>query len=513
MKARAFLITLFISPVGLAQNHSKNAAAAPSTIESLPRVSVNDYSVSCGGQNYTVRANPIGLTISDEEGNAISNLVTTIQDDDSNFFKFISANYNLDNTKRKKEDTLNYENRTGLQSKFDNADIYTGNNIGTRIVNGGRVDDFVERRAGWQSLRFALLPVGTVGNAVGSFINSGEKINPFLAGQLHYVVSQELALETDPARIEDLKNLQKELLHAGVGSMLFRLPDSEKTFGFLAEKLSAAKEAIENSGANVPVFAYFGQNFPGDMTLMASGALAARAFQEKNPALYEKARRYHGSRALIPEWEKAIKNTTETAFAIKDVLCSSIENHERFLSRDHKKALKKIQSLTAKLEKKLGVRTVFKDGVVGDLAEANGESDFQEKLNGLQNALTLQKMATALRDRTLSDTEIAHTLGTLTIKSANLRSLIKDLTHSNSTESEREKISELQEFAEKKPGEKFILNFESKKISCREKTFEFEIPEERRKSLLDGSWDTLGLLLSNLKKVKEKAKELPYLNF
>ena len=76
----------------------------------------------------------------------------------------------------------------------------------------------------------------------------------------------------------------------------------------------------------------------------------------------------------------------------------------------------------------------------------------------------------------------------------------------------KENIEKLQNRSEKNAEEKFVLNLENSEVSFKEEKIKINISEERRKSLLDGSWDTLGLLLSNLEKTKEKAKELPYLD-
>ena len=76
----------------------------------------------------------------------------------------------------------------------------------------------------------------------------------------------------------------------------------------------------------------------------------------------------------------------------------------------------------------------------------------------------------------------------------------------------KENIEKLQNHSEKNAEEKFVLNLENSEVSFKEEKIKINISEERRKSLLDGSWDTLGLLLSNLEKTKEKAKELPYLD-
>lgn len=75
---------------------------------------------------------------------------------------------------------------------------------------------------------------------------------------------------------------------------------------------------------------------------------------------------------------------------------------------------------------------------------------------------------------------------------------------------ERE-IFELMDFAEKNPSKEIEINLSLKKISFNGKTFSFEIPESARKSLTDGTWDTLAQLLSEKEKIQETAKKLPYL--
>ncbi|MFH1391598.1 MAG: 3-isopropylmalate dehydratase small subunit [Candidatus Diapherotrites archaeon] len=72
-------------------------------------------------------------------------------------------------------------------------------------------------------------------------------------------------------------------------------------------------------------------------------------------------------------------------------------------------------------------------------------------------------------------------------------------------------IEKLQESASKSDSE-FVVDIENKKIIFNGEFVPIEIPEARRKSLLDGSWDTLGILVSALDKTKEKVSKIPYLN-
>jgi 3-isopropylmalate/(R)-2-methylmalate dehydratase small subunit len=79
------------------------------------------------------------------------------------------------------------------------------------------------------------------------------------------------------------------------------------------------------------------------------------------------------------------------------------------------------------------------------------------------------------------------------------------------TVGERE-IDELMRLADAKPETSFALDIQAKKLSYDGKSIAVDIPETYRKALVDGSWDSTGMLRGNLEKVKATAAKLPYMS-
>ncbi|HEY6197758.1 MAG TPA: 3-isopropylmalate dehydratase small subunit [Candidatus Binatia bacterium] len=79
------------------------------------------------------------------------------------------------------------------------------------------------------------------------------------------------------------------------------------------------------------------------------------------------------------------------------------------------------------------------------------------------------------------------------------------------TVGERE-IEELMRLADSKPETSFALDIQAKKLSYDGKSFAVDIPETYRKALVEGSWDSTGMLRANLEKVKATAAKLPYMS-
>jgi 3-isopropylmalate/(R)-2-methylmalate dehydratase small subunit len=79
------------------------------------------------------------------------------------------------------------------------------------------------------------------------------------------------------------------------------------------------------------------------------------------------------------------------------------------------------------------------------------------------------------------------------------------------TVDERE-IEELMRLTESRPETSFALDVQGKKLSYGEKSIAVEIPETYRKALVDGSWDSTGMLRANLDKVRATAAKLPYMS-
>ncbi len=78
------------------------------------------------------------------------------------------------------------------------------------------------------------------------------------------------------------------------------------------------------------------------------------------------------------------------------------------------------------------------------------------------------------------------------------------------TVGERE-IEDLMGLADSKPETSFALDIEAKRLAYDGKSIPVDIPETHRKALVDGSWDSTGMLRANLDKVKATAAKLPYM--
>lgn len=73
-------------------------------------------------------------------------------------------------------------------------------------------------------------------------------------------------------------------------------------------------------------------------------------------------------------------------------------------------------------------------------------------------------------------------------------------------------VRALQDFVEKENPEAMLnLSLEEKTLSYDDESIPISIAEGRRKNLLEGSWNTLGLLVSGLRETREKAGKLPYM--
>ncbi len=73
-----------------------------------------------------------------------------------------------------------------------------------------------------------------------------------------------------------------------------------------------------------------------------------------------------------------------------------------------------------------------------------------------------------------------------------------------------EHIAALQEAAERDPAIEWHLSLESMTLSGGELEVPVRLPENRRKALLEGFWDSTATLVANADKVKEVAARLPY---
>lgn len=76
----------------------------------------------------------------------------------------------------------------------------------------------------------------------------------------------------------------------------------------------------------------------------------------------------------------------------------------------------------------------------------------------------------------------------------------------------KEELLALQKLAEDKPETEFVIDLKNMSLEAGALRPKISMPESRRKALLEGSWDSTGLLAANANKVKELAASLPYLN-
>ena len=74
-------------------------------------------------------------------------------------------------------------------------------------------------------------------------------------------------------------------------------------------------------------------------------------------------------------------------------------------------------------------------------------------------------------------------------------------------------ILKLQSLAQEKPRTLFTVDLEKKAVFADGKEIvKFEIHESKRNALVNGTWDSTGLLLANASKTAEVAKHLPYVS-
>ena len=78
-------------------------------------------------------------------------------------------------------------------------------------------------------------------------------------------------------------------------------------------------------------------------------------------------------------------------------------------------------------------------------------------------------------------------------------------------------MRELMGVVEENPSTRFELDVASKEISFKQQGISRKIPVlvsgSAQKALTSGLWDQTGMLVDNLEKVREKAKQIPYVNW
>lgn len=73
-----------------------------------------------------------------------------------------------------------------------------------------------------------------------------------------------------------------------------------------------------------------------------------------------------------------------------------------------------------------------------------------------------------------------------------------------------ENIAKLQEYVEQNPNTQFTIDIEKKTIAADGFTLSVDLPESRRRSFLDGSWDVVSLLLAQKEAIRDTYNRLPY---
>ena len=75
-----------------------------------------------------------------------------------------------------------------------------------------------------------------------------------------------------------------------------------------------------------------------------------------------------------------------------------------------------------------------------------------------------------------------------------------------------ETIQELQDWVDEHPDEEIEIDVEAEEVTYGDTTIDVTVDEAQRKALVEGVWDTTALMKSNADAVREKAKELPYVD-
>ncbi|RZV11193.1 3-isopropylmalate dehydratase small subunit [Natrinema hispanicum] len=75
-----------------------------------------------------------------------------------------------------------------------------------------------------------------------------------------------------------------------------------------------------------------------------------------------------------------------------------------------------------------------------------------------------------------------------------------------------ETIEELQDWVDEHPDGEIEIGVEAEEVTYGDTTIDVTVDEAQRKALVDGVWDTTALMKSNADAVREKAKELPYVD-
>jgi 3-isopropylmalate/(R)-2-methylmalate dehydratase small subunit len=76
----------------------------------------------------------------------------------------------------------------------------------------------------------------------------------------------------------------------------------------------------------------------------------------------------------------------------------------------------------------------------------------------------------------------------------------------------KEDVAKLQKAAAADPKAEFIVDLEAMLVKGAGLELKISLPDSRRKALLEGTWDSTGVLVGNVDKVRATAARLPYMN-
>ncbi len=76
----------------------------------------------------------------------------------------------------------------------------------------------------------------------------------------------------------------------------------------------------------------------------------------------------------------------------------------------------------------------------------------------------------------------------------------------------RENIESLMSLVKESPASEISIDLAKKTASCRDFSINIEMPDQTRKALTEGTWDSTGELLSAMDQIKAVAGKLPYMN-
>lgn len=74
----------------------------------------------------------------------------------------------------------------------------------------------------------------------------------------------------------------------------------------------------------------------------------------------------------------------------------------------------------------------------------------------------------------------------------------------------RNEINEIRDLVEQKPETKLEIDIANEKLSTPEQIYDFQINQNAKKDFIEGTYDSLAELISNIEKVRKFEKNIPY---